>query len=93
MATDPGAPCCGWHSCWCSAACCTDWRPRQAGEAPHFNPVVYTLDLLLPIVDLGQQNAFNPAGLAQWFSYVLVAAGWILATTIAAGIARVITRR
>jgi hypothetical protein len=65
----------------------------KAGEAPHFNAVVYTLDLLLPIVDLGQQNAFNPAGLAQWFSYVLVAAGWILATTIAAGIARVITRR
>jgi hypothetical protein len=27
------------------------------------------------------------------FSYLLVAAGWILATTIAAGIARVTTRR
>ncbi|MCO5967533.1 translocation/assembly module TamB domain-containing protein [Actinoallomurus soli] len=67
--------------------------PLKAGEAPHFNPVVYTLDLLLPIVDLGQQNAFNPAGAEQWFSYVLVAAGWVLATTIAAGVARVITRR
>ncbi|MDN3357836.1 hypothetical protein [Actinomadura sp. DC4] len=65
----------------------------KAGEAPHFNPVVYTLDLLLPIVDLGQQSAFNPAGAEQWFSYVLVSGGWILATTIAAGIARVITRR
>ncbi|GAB2844203.1 oxidoreductase [Actinoallomurus bryophytorum] len=65
----------------------------KAGEAPHFNPVMYTLDLLLPIVDLGQQNAFNPAGAEQWISYLLVAAGWILATTIAAGIARVITRR
>ena len=68
-------------------------RPLKAGEAPHFNPVVYTLDLLLPIVDLGQQSAFNPAGPEQWFSYLLVAGGWILATTIAAGIARVITRR
>jgi hypothetical protein len=68
-------------------------QPLKAGEAPHFNPVIYTLDLLLPIVDLGQQNAFNPAGAEQWFSYLLVAAGWILATTIAAGIARVITRR
>ncbi|HEY0537980.1 MAG TPA: hypothetical protein VGD53_06410 [Actinoallomurus sp.] len=68
-------------------------QPLKAGEAPHFNPMMYTLDLLLPIVDLGQQNAYNPAGAAQWFSYFLVAAGWILATTIAAGIARVITRR
>jgi hypothetical protein len=54
---------------------------------------MYTLDLLLPIVDLGRQNALNPSGATQWFSYFLVAAGWILATTIAAGIARVITRR
>ena len=68
-------------------------QPLKAGEAPHFNPVVYTLDLLLPIVDLGQQSAFNPAGAEQWFSYVLMAAGWVLATTMPTGIARVITRR
>jgi hypothetical protein len=63
------------------------------GEAPHFNPVIYTLDLLLPIVDLGQERAFNPAGVEQWFSFFLVAAGWVLATTIAAGVARVLSRR
>lgn len=63
------------------------------GAAPHFNPVIYTLDLLLPIVDLGQERAFNPAGVAQWFSYFLIAAGWILATTIAAGVARTLSRR
>jgi hypothetical protein len=67
--------------------------PLPGGEAPHFNPVVYTLDLLLPIVDLGQEHAFNPAGAAQWFSYFLIAAGWILATTIAAGVARTLSRR
>jgi hypothetical protein len=66
--------------------------PLQAGAAPHFNPVVYTFDLLLPIVDLGQKHAYNPAGFDQWFSYLLVAAGWVLATTIAAGIARVVNR-
>jgi hypothetical protein len=67
--------------------------PLNAAEAPHFNPVIYTLDLLLPIVDLGQERAYNPAGALQWFSYFLVAAGWILATTIAAGVARVVSRR
>jgi hypothetical protein len=67
--------------------------PLPGGEAPHFNSVIYTLDLLLPIVDLGQERAFNPAGAAQWFSYFLIAAGWILATTIAAGVARTLSRR
>jgi hypothetical protein len=62
-------------------------------SAPHFNPVAYTLDLLLPVVNLGQKYAFNPDGLEQWVSYLLIAAGWILATTIAAGAARVLTRR
>jgi hypothetical protein len=67
--------------------------PLIAGQAPHFNPVVYTLDLLLPVVDLGQKHAFNPAGAEQWFSYILVAAGWVLVSTVAAGAARVLTRR
>ncbi|GAA0963177.1 hypothetical protein [Actinocorallia libanotica] len=68
-------------------------RPIKADEHPAFNPVMYTVDLLLPIVDLGQERAFNPVDLYQWFSYLLVAAGWILATTIAAGAARTIGRR
>ena len=58
--------------------------PLQASLAPHFNSVIYTLDLLLPVVDLGQKHAFNPAGAEQWFAYLLTAAGWVLATTIAA---------
>lgn len=65
--------------------------PLNPAEAPHFNSIAYTLDLLLPIVDLGQQSAFNPDGPAQWLSYFLIASGWILATTITAGIARVLT--
>jgi hypothetical protein len=65
----------------------------QAGSAPHFNAFVYTLDLLLPVVDLGQKHAFNPGGAEQWLSYLLIAAGWILVTTVAAGAARVLSRR
>ncbi|GAA3815835.1 hypothetical protein GCM10022226_40740 [Sphaerisporangium flaviroseum] len=64
----------------------------KRGEAPDFNPVIYTLDLLLPFVDLGQQGAYNPAGGAQWLAYGLIAAGWVLATTIARGVARVLGR-
>jgi hypothetical protein len=67
--------------------------PLGAATAPHFNPVVYTLDLLRPVVDLGQKHAFNPGGAEQWFSYLLVAAGWLLVTTVAAGATRVLSRR
>ena len=64
----------------------------QAGTAPHFNGIIYTLDLMLPIVNLGQKYAFNPGSAEQWLSYVLIAAGWTLATTVTAGIARVLRR-
>jgi hypothetical protein len=68
-------------------------RALTPASAPHFNPFAYTLDLLLPVVNLGQKYAFNPGGFEQWFSYLLIASGWILATTITAGVARVLTRR
>ncbi|MCP2339434.1 hypothetical protein [Actinomadura rupiterrae] len=67
--------------------------PLKKDEAPHFNPFVYTLDLMLPLVTLGQKYAFNPKGLQQWFSYVLVAVGWILVSTVAAGVTRTVSRR
>ena len=63
-----------------------------SGAAPHFNGIVYTLDLMLPVVNLGQKYAFNPSGAEQWLSYLLIAAGWTLATTVAAGLARVLRR-
>lgn len=66
--------------------------PLQADAAPHFNGIVYTLDLLLPVVSLGQKYAFNPSGAEQWLSYLLIAAGWTLATTVAAGAARILRR-
>ncbi|MFC4910010.1 hypothetical protein [Actinomadura gamaensis] len=67
--------------------------PLKKDEAPHFNAFVYTLDLMLPLVTLGQKYAFNPKGAAQWFSYLLVAVGWILVSTVAAGVTRTLTRR
>ncbi|WP_217237479.1 hypothetical protein [Streptomyces sp. AC555_RSS877] len=65
----------------------------RPAEAPPFNAVLYALDLLLPVVDFGQQNAFHAAGWQQWLAAALIAAGWILATTIAAGITRTLSRR
>ncbi|MGV9340169.1 membrane-associated oxidoreductase [Streptomyces sp. NPDC003688] len=68
-------------------------RPVKAGEAPDFNPVFYTLDLLLPVIDFGQESAFAPQGWYQWLSYGLILTGWILATTIVTGVTRTVSRQ
>jgi hypothetical protein len=47
----------------------------------------------VPIVGFGQKGAFNPRGWQHWLAAVLIAAGWTLATTIAAGITRVLSRQ
>jgi hypothetical protein len=53
---------------------------------------LYTLDQLIPIVDFGYANRFSFVGVSQWISAVLVAVGWILATTVAAGLSRMLRR-
>ncbi|MEU1199788.1 membrane-associated oxidoreductase [Streptomyces sp. NPDC005813] len=68
-------------------------RPLKPDEAPVFHPLVYTLDLLVPFVSFGQESSFSPRGWYQWLAYLLIAAGWILATTIAAGITRTLNRQ
>jgi uncharacterized protein YjbI with pentapeptide repeats len=67
--------------------------PLHRDEAPDFNPPLYTLDLLLPVISLGQESAFNPRGGEQWLAALLIAAGWVLATTIVAGASRVLSRQ
>ncbi|WUI01151.1 hypothetical protein OHR68_04830 [Spirillospora sp. NBC_00431] len=68
-------------------------EPLKAAEHPPFNALFYTLDLLLPIIDFGQERAFKTAGWHQWLGYVLIVTGWVLATTIAAGITRTLSRQ
>ncbi|WP_405996994.1 hypothetical protein [Streptomyces sp. NBC_00829] len=72
----------------------TAWPPTTVGDgkAPHFQPAIYTLDLLLPLVDLGQERSYAPGGALQWAAVELVGTGWLLATTVAAGAGRVLRR-
>ncbi|MEU6665069.1 membrane-associated oxidoreductase [Streptomyces sp. NPDC046727] len=68
-------------------------QPLKTGEAPPFDPVFYTLDLLLPVISFGQDSAFAPRGGYQVLAYVLVLTGWILATTVIAGVTRTVSRQ
>lgn len=65
----------------------------KASETPHFNPVFYTLDLLLPVVSFGQEEAFAPDGWYQYLAYGLIITGWILATTVVTGVTRSVSRQ
>jgi hypothetical protein len=57
-----------------------------------WSPVLFTIDQLVPIVDFGHKNRWRFEGASQWITAGLVAAGWILATTVAAGITRMLRR-
>lgn len=59
---------------------------------PPFNPFIYTLDLLIPIGAFGLRDAYASTGTAQWLADALIAAGWILATAVIAGITRTVRR-
>ena len=67
--------------------------PFQGAAHPTFNPFIYAVDLLVPLVNLGMRNSYDPQGPQRWLAYLLIAAGWIFVTTIAAGILRVLRRR
>ncbi|HEX5114095.1 MAG TPA: hypothetical protein VFW65_02745 [Pseudonocardiaceae bacterium] len=58
-----------------------------------WNPFLFTLDLLIPIVDFGNKNRWALPGLSQWFAAALIASGWLLATTVAAGVTRMLRRQ
>ncbi|AWZ06480.1 MULTISPECIES: oxidoreductase [unclassified Streptomyces] len=64
----------------------------KADEHPAWNASLYALDLLLPVIDLGQQDQWNQTGGWQWGAAALVIVGWILATTVAAGASRLLRR-
>lgn len=57
-----------------------------------FQSVVYTLDLLLPIADLGQERSWRFEGALQWVAWTYIIAGWVLTTAVVAGVTRALNR-
>ncbi|WP_432993352.1 hypothetical protein [Dactylosporangium sp. CA-233914] len=64
----------------------------KPGEVPTWDPVLYTLDLLVPLVDLGHEHAWNPVGADKAVAVAVMAAGWVLATTVVAGAGRALRK-
>lgn len=72
-----------------------DGLPRsdfmEGSGAPAFNALLYTVDVLLPFIDLGYSR-WAAGGGAQIVTVVLVVLGWVLATAVIAAFAGVLRR-
>ncbi|GGL84708.1 hypothetical protein GCM10010129_30560 [Streptomyces fumigatiscleroticus] len=66
--------------------------PIKGDEHPPWNSALFALDLLLPVVDLGQVGVWRLEGGWQWLSATMIVLGWVLATTVAAGATRLLQR-
>jgi len=67
-------------------------QPLDPAHRPHFAALVYTVDLLIPIGAFGLRTAYDPVGGTGWVADALIAAGWILATALVAGVSRSLRR-
>ena len=65
---------------------------NQQDTGLQWNPVIYTADLLVPIVDFGNKSRWYMHGPDNWMAAGFTASGWILATTVAAGVSRMLRR-
>ncbi|MBB2947229.1 hypothetical protein FB565_006997 [Actinoplanes lutulentus] len=60
--------------------------------APPFNPYLYALDALIPVLNLGLKSSWTVGGPVAYWSWALTVAGWILTTAFVAGVAKAAKR-
>jgi hypothetical protein len=68
-----------------------DQNFEEGSGAPPFNSLLYTVDVLLPFIDLGY-GKWVAVGAAQIVTFLLVVLGWVLATAVIAAFAGVLRR-
>ncbi len=65
---------------------------HAAPGQPDFQPVLYTLDLLLPVVNLHQRDAWIAHGATQWLVLAFSLVGWVLTTAIVLSLSGILKR-
>jgi hypothetical protein len=91
-----------WRAaCWLAVLWLTGWLyfrtqhplPAQpGGSTTDYQPALYALDLLLPVLSIGQRNAVHFAGPAQLVAVLITVCSWILGIAVLAGLTRALTR-
>jgi hypothetical protein len=67
--------------------------PANPSNHPHFQPVLYSINLILPIINIGQSYIWYPtSGGGQLVATAIIVSGWVLAIAVVAGITRILTR-
>jgi hypothetical protein len=64
-----------------------DLIPARTGPVPDFHSLIYTVDVLVPVLNLGEEAAWNARGAAQWIAFALALIGWLLTSAFVAGVA------
>ncbi|MGH3936411.1 MAG: hypothetical protein ACRDS1_15775, partial [Pseudonocardiaceae bacterium] len=91
-----------WRAAWWLLVCwlfgslwfATHPLPQlDSGQHPSWQPIIYAVDLLIPVVNLGQDGLWRTSGASAWVAGGLTAIGWLLLTTATAGVTRILTRR
>lgn len=86
----------GWLGVlWLSAAAYfSTQHPTPTHGAPigEYQPALYTLDLILPILNLGQRSAWQFSTTAQIVTLLISGSAWTLGITVVAGLTRALTR-
>lgn len=65
---------------------------NQDDTGLEWNPVLYTADLLVPITDFGNKGRWHMGGVDKWVATGFIGMGWVLVTTVAAGVTRTLRR-
>ncbi len=58
---------------------------EELKEYPKFQPFIYSLDTLLPIVNLHQEDFWMPTGYYRWYMWFHIGAGWFFTTMAVVG--------
>lgn len=64
---------------------------KEKGQ-PSFHSVWYTVDVLLPIVNLGQESAWTSYGCAMHWTNTFILTGWLLTTAVVAAVTGALRR-
>ena len=71
----------------------SEMHPANSAAAhPQFHAAIYSLDVLLPIVDLHQESAWIPHGWSQDWTWFAIVAGWVLSTALVAGLSGILRK-
>ncbi len=60
--------------------------PEAGHPLPQFHAWLYSLDSVLPLINLGQKSYWAPTGLVEYWYVASVLAGWVLITVVLAAV-------